>query len=104
MRRWSNTASLVKSTHELPSRWRTAEYSGNGLLVTGSDTDARVSFLLVPPVASQKPIEDWDIPSASLPGRISRRAVYLPENVVAVSEEGEGCVNWCSPFVPRLDD
>jgi len=109
MRRWSNTASLVKTIHELPpnrcsSGWRAAKYCGNGLLVAGPDTDTRIAFLLVPPVASNKPIEDWDIPSPLLPGQISHRAAYLPENVIAVSEEGEGCVNLCSLFVQRLDD
>lgn len=102
MRRWSDATGFVKSTHELPpsqcsSGWLTAKYSGNGLFVAGSNNDTHVAFLLVPPVASQKPIEGWSIPSISLPGRISRREAYLPENVVAVSEGRERCVTGVPP-------
>jgi len=82
----------VRSIRELPpnrcsSGWNTAKYSGNGLLVAGSGNDTHVAFLLVPPIASGKPLQGWSIPP--LPGRIFRRAAYLPEDVLAVSEGRE---------------
>jgi len=86
----------VKSTRELPPNqcflgWRIASYSRNGLLVAGASLDERIPFLLVPPVASQKAVQDWSIPLP--PGLIIRHvAQHLPEDVVAVFERRELCV------------
>lgn len=90
--KWSDTASFVESTHKLPpnpcfSGWGGAEYSGNGLFITGSTEDECLALLHVPPVASRKPIENWSIPL--FPGWILCHAAYLPGNVVAVAEEKE---------------
>jgi len=95
VRRWHNAASLVKSIHRFPtnqcfSGWRNAEDSGNGLFVTGSRGDKCLTFLHIPPVVSQKSVENWSI-SSSL-GRFLNCVAYLPENVVAVVEREETCV------------
>ena len=105
----------MESTRDLPPNrsldWNgRADYSGNGLFVTRSEADKRLAFLHFPVAASQKPVEEWSIPSPTpwiwdsavdLPENVGiwDSAVYLPENVVAVSEEQAPCVTGVpSPF------
>lgn len=84
---------MVKSTKKLPPSqplarsWVNAKYLGNGLLAPGSVGPGGLAFLHVPPIASQKPVEGWTIPP--FPFEIFGYAVYLPENVLAVAEQGE---------------
>ena len=91
-RKWSGGADMVKRTTKLPPiqslGWDSAEYFGDGHLATDSVEDDGVTFLHIPPVTSQKPVESWSIPP--FPFDVFGYAVYPPENVIAVAEQGEG--------------
>jgi len=83
---------MAKGTRELPpsqsSGWGKVGYFGNGHLAPGS----RVGFTehnsltlaRIPPIASQKPVESWNIPPFLV--RACGYAVYPPANVLAVAE------------------
>jgi len=98
--KWSDTATIVKSTHRLPpthsSGWDRAKYFGNGLFVSESLKDNGLVFLRIPSVASQKQIEGWSIPPVAF--KILGYTAYPLGNVIAVAEQKEKCV----PGVPSL--
>lgn len=79
---------MVKSTKELPpslsSSWNNARYLGNGLIASDSVGGRGITFLRIPPSASRKPIEGWDIPP--FPFQIFDYTVHPPANVLAVAE------------------
>ena len=78
-------------TKELPPGqsfgWGHAEHLGNGYLAPYSVERNDLTFLYVPPVASQKPVEGWTIPSFAY--EIHGYTVYPPGNVIAVAEQVE---------------
>jgi len=78
---------MVQSTQELPPSksvgWSNAKYSGRGHLTSSSEELNGLAFLHVPPTASQKPVEGWDIPP--FPFDILSCAVYPLGNVLAVA-------------------
>ena len=88
-RKWSDAGKLEKAIHELP------EEPSHGLYITvlgrnlialhNTQNVGCLTFLRLPPVMSVKPIERWSIPP--LPFEIRFFAVYLPDNILAVTEE-----------------
>lgn len=89
-RKRSKAVSIVESIRELPSGqssgWGT-RYFGNGHLGYESVEPHSLAFLRVPPIASGKPIEGWNIPPFSFD--IFGYAAYPPENILTVAERGE---------------
>ena len=81
---------MVKSTRELPpslsSGWINADHLGNGYLASDSVERRGIAFLHIPPIASRKPVESWDIPP--FPFDIFGYAVHTPKNVLAIAEQG----------------
>ena len=92
--RWTGGLDLVKSTKAPLSRQfverGNAAYFGNGHLAIDPVERNGLTFLRIPPPASQKPVEGWNIPPFAYD--IVGYAAYPPENVIAVAERGEKCV------------
>ena len=88
--KWSDGASVIKSVWKLPPTqpivWGRAEYFGNGLLASRASEIHGLTLLHIPQVASQTPIGSWSIPPS--PFDVFGYAVYPPENVIAVAEQG----------------
>lgn len=88
-RKWSETATIFKRTHEFPPdqipRWGEARYIGRNVLVTHPEADCGgLGFVYVPPAASQQQIDGWGIPP--FPFNTFAFAVYHPDNLLAVTE------------------
>ena len=76
-----------------PSRsldWGAAKYLGNGHLASDFVESGGLALLHIPSIASQKPVESWNIPRFSFP--VLGYVAYPPENVLAVAEKNEKCV------------
>lgn len=88
---WTGDTDTIKSTKELPPvqsvDWVDAKYFGHGYLASGSRERNDLTFLHVPPIASEKPVEGWSIPSFTY--KVFDYAAYPPENLLAVVERGE---------------
>lgn len=78
---------MVKSTHKLPLDLDANENYltpiGKNLLVLHSIEDDGLQLLHIPPIASRKPIDVWNIHPPPL---FFDLAVYHPENFLAVTE------------------
>jgi len=89
-RKWTGGPEVVKSTKELPPGqsvgWYTAEYLGNGYIIRYPVKNG-ITFLHIPPVASQKPVEGWSIPPFAYD--VYGHTTYPPGNVIAVAERRE---------------
>lgn len=89
MHKWSDVGRMVKTIHELPPNAPSYQHytmnPGRNLLV--APQAGGISFLHIPPAASQKPVDGWSIPSP--PFKALDFAVYPPENIFAVAEYKE---------------
>lgn len=88
------TGDLVKHTRKFPPlqsrslEWGVyAVYIGNGYFLADESGD-ELSVLHIPPLASRESTEGWSIPSFPF-FEGSTYAAYPPEDVIAVTEEGE---------------
>jgi len=65
-RKWSDAATIVKSTYILPSdKFFHRDYPmalGKNMVVSDSTPNGGLDFLYIPPVASRNPINGWTIP------------------------------------------
>ena len=91
-RKWTcKSDTVVESTKGLPPvqsvGWVYADYFGDGYVASRSIERNGRTFLRIPPVASQKPVEGWTIPPFAYD--VFDYAVYPPGNVLAVAERGE---------------
>jgi hypothetical protein len=77
--------SVRKLPPNTPSHWLYAVIPGRNLLATWHNDG--ISFLHIPPVASQKPVDGWSVPPFSF--HVFDFAVYPPENILAVAEHKE---------------
>ena len=88
-RKWTAAGRAIKAAHKLPEelipRW--AYTLGRNLIAFRSIRGDCLGFLRVPPVASRRPIEWWDVPP--LPFDVRAFAAYPPDNILAVAEEKE---------------
>jgi len=82
---------VVKTTHELPEELSIYKIftttPGRNLIAYRNPEEGKLSFLHVPPVTGQRPIEWWSIPP--FPFIVDVFAVYPPDNLLAVAEEEE---------------
>ena len=89
-RKWSDAATVVKSTYKLPLDQSSGCYTALGKNTVVSDSAPNhggLDFLYIPPAASGKPIIEWTIPS--FPFDVLCIGVYHPENVLGVVERQE---------------
>ena len=91
-RKWSDAATVVKSTHILPSdefsHWDYPTALGKNTVVSDSTPNhGGLDFLYIPPAASGKPIIEWTIPP--FPFDVLCIGVYHPENVLGAVERQE---------------
>ena len=90
--RWSDVGRVVKTIHELPEDLSRIHHSmetpGWNLIGYRSKStgDGNISFVRIPPVTSQRPIERWNPP---LPFPVKGFAVYPPDNLLVVAEHKE---------------
>ena len=81
----------MKTIHELPKGLNIGRHfvttPGWNLITFRSMEDGTLSFLRLPSVTNQKPIEQWSIPP--FPFGLKAFAVYPPDNLLAVAEEKE---------------
>jgi len=90
-RKWSNAGRAVKTTHELPEELDAEQHfittHGWNLIAFCSMEDGPLSFLRLPSTTSQRPTEQWTIPSFSFSLKVF--AVYPPDNLLVVAEGNE---------------
>jgi len=79
------------AVHELPGELSIVTTHGGDVIASYSIEDGSLSFLRLPPVASQLPIKRWSIPQ--FPFNPNAFAVYPPDNILAVAETKE---RWAS--------
>jgi len=86
--KWSNAATIVKSTRKLPpdqsSYWGYFVALGRNMVASDSPPNRGFGFVYIPPVASGKPINGWTIPP--FPFKVLCFVAYHPENLLGVVE------------------
>ena len=89
MDKWTGTAKIVKKAvrwvHGVPDWNRITVLGGDLLTFYHSSQPGFAKFMHVPPAASQRPVEWWNIPQ--LPFEVLYFAVYAPDNLLAVVEQ-----------------
>lgn len=90
--KWSDPANIAKSIREVSLEHKSSGWKvrnpGRNLLATHQNTLHDLHFTHIPPAMSQKPVEQWHLPSLQF--RVLGYTAYPPKNTLAAVGGREG--------------